>query len=210
MCAKKISRLKCSTEEWVDVHRDSPRAGHADHGDHDVRLRRDGRTTRQSSGDRPANPGRDRRIHGVHPVDVPAGEHVAGTLGEAGGHGDGVSASTLAISRVYLQNIENVQSSWVTQGLKTCQIGLRFGGNDVGSIMIEENVVSAAGAHNRASEEELRRMIRDAGFTPRQRDTLVPHLLPELVAFPSGGLVVAAQLYLEWKAFFVGRAAPHR
>ena len=79
---------------------------------------------------------------------------------------------TLAISRLYLDNFENVQSSWVTQGLKTCQMGLRFGGNDVGSIMIEENVVSAAGAHHRASEEELRRIIRDAGFVPKQRDTL--------------------------------------
>ncbi len=79
---------------------------------------------------------------------------------------------TLAISRIYLDNILNVQSSWVTPGLKTCQVGLRFGGNDVGSIMIEENVVSAAGTHNRASEEELRRMIRDAGFVPKQRDTL--------------------------------------
>jgi cyclic dehypoxanthinyl futalosine synthase len=79
---------------------------------------------------------------------------------------------TLAVSRLYLENILNVQSSWVTPGLKTCQIGLRFGGNDVGSIMIEENVVSAAGAHHQASEEELRRMIRDAGFVPKQRDTL--------------------------------------
>ncbi len=79
---------------------------------------------------------------------------------------------TLAISRIYLNNILNVQSSWVTPGLKTCQVGLRFGGNDVGSIMIEENVVSAAGTHNRATEEELRRMIRDAGFVPKQRDTL--------------------------------------
>ncbi len=79
---------------------------------------------------------------------------------------------TLAISRLYLDNILNIQSSWVTPGLKTCQMGLRFGGNDVGSIMIEENVVSAAGAHHRASEEELRRLIRDAGFIPRQRDTL--------------------------------------
>ena len=78
----------------------------------------------------------------------------------------------LALSRLYLENIENIQSSWVTPGLKTCQVGLRFGGNDVGSIMIEENVVSAAGAHNRASEEELRRLIRDAGFIPKQRDTL--------------------------------------
>jgi len=79
---------------------------------------------------------------------------------------------TLAISRLYLENIENVQSSWVTPGLKTCQMGLRFGGNDVGSIMIEENVVSAAGAHHCATEEQLRRLIRDAGFVPKQRDTL--------------------------------------
>jgi cyclic dehypoxanthinyl futalosine synthase len=78
----------------------------------------------------------------------------------------------LAVSRLYLENFDNVQASWVTQGLKTCQIALRFGGNDVGSIMIEENVVSAAGAHHRASEEELRRIIRDAGFIPKQRDTL--------------------------------------
>src|SRR6202021_1117732 len=66
---------------------------------------------------------------------------------------------TLAISRIYLDNIENIQSSWVTPGLKICQLGLRFGGNDVGSIMIEENVVSAAGTHHQATEEELRRMI---------------------------------------------------
>jgi cyclic dehypoxanthinyl futalosine synthase len=79
---------------------------------------------------------------------------------------------TLAISRLYLTNILNIQSSWVTPGLKTCQVGLRFGGNDVGSIMIEENVVSAAGAHHRATEEQLRRLIRDAGFIPKQRDTL--------------------------------------
>ena len=78
----------------------------------------------------------------------------------------------LALSRLYFENIENVQSSWVTPGLKTCQLGLRFGGNDVGSIMIEENVVSAAGAHHRATEEELRRLIRDAGFIPKQRDSL--------------------------------------
>ena len=78
----------------------------------------------------------------------------------------------LALSRLYFENIENIQSSWVTPGLKTCQLGLRFGGNDVGSIMIEENVVSAAGTHHRATEEELRRLIRDAGFIPKQRDSL--------------------------------------
>jgi cyclic dehypoxanthinyl futalosine synthase len=75
---------------------------------------------------------------------------------------------TLAISRIYLDNIINIQSSWAMPGLKTCQVALRFGGNDVGSIMIGENVAS----HHRATEEELRRLIRDAGFIPKQRDTL--------------------------------------
>ena len=78
-----------------------------------------------------------------------------------------------ALARLLLHGmIDNIQSSWVTPGLKICQLGLRFGGNDVGSIMIEENVVSAAGTHHQATEEELRRMIRDAGFVPKQRDTL--------------------------------------
>lgn len=79
---------------------------------------------------------------------------------------------TLAVCRIYLDNILNVQTSWVTQGLKVCQLGLRFGGNDVGSVMIEENVVYQAGARNQATEEDLRRIIRDAGFVPKQRDSL--------------------------------------
>ena len=78
----------------------------------------------------------------------------------------------LAISRIFLSNFLNVQSSWVTQGLKVCQMGLRFGGNVVGSVMLEENVVRAAGVTNCTTEEELRRIIRDAGFRPAQRDTL--------------------------------------
>jgi cyclic dehypoxanthinyl futalosine synthase len=79
---------------------------------------------------------------------------------------------TLAVSRIYLDNILNVQASWLTPGLKICQIALRFGGNDVGSILIEENVVRATGCLNRTNEEELRRLIRDAGFRPIKRDTL--------------------------------------
>jgi len=59
----------------------------------------------------------------------------------------------LAISRLYLSNFLNVQSSWVTQGLKVCQMGLRFGGNDVGSVMLEENVVRAAGVTNCTTEK---------------------------------------------------------
>jgi cyclic dehypoxanthinyl futalosine synthase len=79
---------------------------------------------------------------------------------------------TLAIARLFLTNIKNVQASWVTQGLKVLQLGLRFGGNDVGSVMLEENVVKAAGVSNQTTEEELRHIIRDAGFRPAQRDTL--------------------------------------
>jgi cyclic dehypoxanthinyl futalosine synthase len=79
---------------------------------------------------------------------------------------------TLAVARLYLDNIHNIQASWLTPGLKICQIALRFGGNDVGSILIEENVVSAAGCMNRTNEAELRRVISDAGYRPVKRDTL--------------------------------------
>jgi cyclic dehypoxanthinyl futalosine synthase len=78
----------------------------------------------------------------------------------------------LALSRIYLDNVHNVQVSWLTVGLKVGQVGLRFGVNDMGSIMIEENVISAAGAKHRANDAELRRVIQDAGFIPRQRTTL--------------------------------------
>ena len=82
----------------------------------------------------------------------------------------------LSVSRLFLDNIAHFQSSWLTQGLKLGQVALRFGADDMGSIMIEENVVSAAGAHNRADERMLRRLIRDAGFTPQQRDILYRHV----------------------------------
>jgi len=78
----------------------------------------------------------------------------------------------LSVSRLYVDNIDNIQSSWLTQGLRLGQIALRCGANDMGSIMIEENVVSAAGAHHRASEETLRYLISEAGFIPQQRDIL--------------------------------------
>src|SRR5919206_211740 len=82
----------------------------------------------------------------------------------------------LAVSRLFLDNIENFQSSWLTQGLRLGQVALRFGANDMGSIMIEENVVSAAGAHNRADEKMLQFLIREAGFIPQQRDILYKHV----------------------------------
>ena len=75
----------------------------------------------------------------------------------------------LALSRIFLDNVPNIQASWVTQGPKIAQLSLFFGANDFGSTMIEENVVAAAGVHFRLSEEEIRRLVTDAGFTPRQR-----------------------------------------
>jgi cyclic dehypoxanthinyl futalosine synthase len=78
---------------------------------------------------------------------------------------------TLAVARMYLDNIPNIQSSWVTQGDKIGQMAMRFGANDMGSTMLEENVVSQAGATFRLSEAQIRRLIEDFGFTPRRRNT---------------------------------------
>jgi len=77
---------------------------------------------------------------------------------------------TQALARLYLDNFENVQSSWVTQGPDIGQIALKFGANDLGSIMIEENVVSQAGATFRMTVADMRRLITDLGYEPRQRD----------------------------------------
>ena len=77
---------------------------------------------------------------------------------------------TQAVARIYLDNFENVQSSWVTQGPDIGQVALKFGANDLGSIMLEENVVSQAGATFRMSVDDMKRLIRDLGYEPRQRD----------------------------------------
>jgi cyclic dehypoxanthinyl futalosine synthase len=79
---------------------------------------------------------------------------------------------TQAVSRIYLDNVPHIQSSWVTQGLKIGQVALGFGADDMGSVMLEENVVSAAGTTHRTSTEELVHLIRAVGKTPVQRDTL--------------------------------------
>ncbi len=167
----RIARLKCNTEEWLDVHRTAHKLG--------VRTTA---TMMFGTGET-----LDHRLNHL--------EHIRRLQDETGGftafipwsfQREGTSLGRfikeeataveflkmLAISRLYLDNIPNIQTSWVTPGLKVCQMGLRFGGNDVGSIMIEENVVSQAGARHQASEEDLRRLIRDAGFVPKQRDTL--------------------------------------
>jgi cyclic dehypoxanthinyl futalosine synthase len=84
---------------------------------------------------------------------------------------------TLAVSRLFLDNIQHLQSSWVTQGKKIGQLGLIFGADDMGSIMIEENVVSAAGTAHRMSQHEMEHLIVSAGFSPRQRTNLYERLV---------------------------------
>ena len=77
---------------------------------------------------------------------------------------------TQALSRIYLDNFDNIQSSWVTQGLEIGQVALKFGANDLGSIMIEENVVSQAGTTFRMTVADMRRLISQLGYEPHQRD----------------------------------------
>jgi cyclic dehypoxanthinyl futalosine synthase len=168
---RRISRLKSSVQDWIDVHRTC----------HALGLRT---TATMMFGAGETIEQRMNHFDIVHQIQEETGGFTAfipwSFQRENTSLGRFVKEEAtaveylkvLALSRLYLENILNIQSSWVTPGLKTCQLGLRFGGNDVGSIMIEENVVSAAGAHHRASEEELRRLIRDAGFVPKQRDTL--------------------------------------
>ena len=168
---RRVSRLKCSTEEWAEVHRVA----------HSLGMRT---TATMMFGCGETLEERVQHFEVVRRIQEETGGFTAfipwtfQKENTALGHSvrDEATAveylKTLAVSRLYLENILNVQASWVTQGLKLCQVGLRFGANDVGSIMIEENVVSAAGAHHRSTEEELRRIIRDAGFVPKQRDTL--------------------------------------
>jgi cyclic dehypoxanthinyl futalosine synthase len=167
----RISRLKCNVQEWIDVHKTAHRLG--------MRT-----TATMMFGTGETFEQRMNHFDIVRSIQEETGGFTAfipwAFQRERTSLGRFVKEEAtaveylkmLAISRLYLENITNIQSSWVTPGLKVCQLGLRFGGNDVGSIMIEENVVSAAGTHHRASEEELRRIIRDAGFIPKQRDTL--------------------------------------
>jgi cyclic dehypoxanthinyl futalosine synthase len=91
-----------------------------------------------------------------------------GPLALAGAH---EYLKTLALARVVLDNVPNVQASWVTMGPKVGQIALFFGANDMGSVMMEENVVSSAGTTYRLDEAAIRRLIADAGWQPRKRDT---------------------------------------
>jgi len=101
-----------------------------------------------------------------------AGGHdeAACAKGGAGGAGACEYLRTLAVARLYLDNFENVQASWVTQGRDIAQLALLFGANDLGSTMLEENVVAAAGARFRLSARDLENLTLDLGFKPARRD----------------------------------------
>ncbi|MGB7324241.1 MAG: cyclic dehypoxanthinyl futalosine synthase [Rubripirellula sp.] len=87
---------------------------------------------------------------------------------------------TLAVSRLYLDNVPSLQSSWVTQGLKIGQLGMLFGANDMGSLMIEENVVAEAGTVHYLSLDQIRAAIEELGFEARQRDVFYKLVSPDL------------------------------
>jgi cyclic dehypoxanthinyl futalosine synthase len=166
----RIARLKCKSDEWESVHREAHKLGmrttatmmfgcgeeYRHRVNHLERLRR----IQEDSG------GFTAFIPWIFaPENTPLGKKVSETTAFD-------YLKTLAVSRIYLDNIDHIQSSWLTPGIKICQVGLQFGADDVGSILIEENVVYAAGVRNRTNEQELRRIISDAGYIPAQRDTL--------------------------------------
>ena len=171
----RISRLKCTSDEWEQMHRIAHALGmrttatmmfgcgeeYRHRVNHFERIRR----LQEETGGftafipwmfAPENTALGKKVPETTAVDY---------------------LKTLAISRLYLDNIEHIQSSWLTPGIKVCQVGLQFGADDVGSILIEENVVYAAGVRHRTDEAELRRIIYDAGYIPAQRDTLYRYYL---------------------------------
>jgi cyclic dehypoxanthinyl futalosine synthase len=166
----RIARLKCTSDEWESVHRAAHSLGlrttatmmfgcgeeHRHRVNHLERIRRIQEDTGGFTAFIPWM---------FAPENTPLGKKVPQTTAVD-------YLKTLAISRIYLDNIDHVQSSWLTPGVKVCQVGLQFGADDVGSILIEENVVYAANVRNRTNEAELRRIITDAGYIPAQRDTL--------------------------------------
>jgi cyclic dehypoxanthinyl futalosine synthase len=166
----RISRLKCTADEWEQMHRTA----------HALGLRT---TATMMFGCGEEFRHRVNHIQRIRRIQEDTGGFTAfipwmfapenTSLGKTV---PGATAfdylKTLAISRIVLDNIDHIQSGWLTPGIKICQLGLQFGADDVGSILIEENVVFAAGVRNRTNESELRRIISDAGFMPAQRDTL--------------------------------------
>ena len=170
-----ISPLKCTTDEWLDVHRAA----------HSLGMRT---TATMMLGHRERLVDRIEHLHRLRDVQDEALAAGGGStdvgftaficwlfqpthvLKDDEPHGGADYLRTLAVSRLYLQNVRNFQSSWVTMGPKVGQMALWFGCNDMGSTMIEENVVSSAGVAYQMLSPELHSVIRSAGFRPQERN----------------------------------------
>ena len=164
------SRAKAPTADWLRVHREA----------HEIGLRT---TATMMFGVGEPFSARVEHFLGVRQVQDDTGGFTAfipwtfqdqatdleGEVEPSGGYD---YLRTLAISRLAFDNITHVQGSWVTQGPKIGQLSLLFGADDLGSIMLEENVVAAAGAEYRMSQADMESVIRGAGYIPRQRRTL--------------------------------------
>lgn len=168
------SRTKASTAQWLGVHREA----------HELGLRT---TATMMFGVGEPTSARTTHLLGVRDLQDATGGFTAfipwtfqdqntDLEGEVEPSGGFDYLRTLAISRLALDNVDHVQGSWVTQGAKIGQLSLFFGADDLGSIMLEENVVAAAGAQFRMSQGEMERTIRGAGYEPRQRRTLYEEL----------------------------------
>jgi cyclic dehypoxanthinyl futalosine synthase len=163
---ERVARKKAQTEEWLGVQEEAHRQGmktsvtmmyglgetNADRIEHLFRVRE----LQARTGGFTAFICWPLQPEGTEMADQPKTDAVA-------------YLRTLALGRIICSNVPNLQSSWVTMGLKVGQVALRFGANDFGSLMMEENVVSAAGTTHRATIEEMERCIRDAGFAVRRR-----------------------------------------
>ncbi len=164
---RRVARKKAQTEEWLGVQEEAHRQGMKTSVTMMYGLG-------ESSADRIEHLFRVRELQArtggftaficwpLQPEGTPEMSHYQKT--------DAVTyLRTLAMARIVLDNVPNLQSSWVTMGHKVGQIALRFGANDYGSLMMEENVVSAAGTTYRTTLSEIDRLIRDAGYQPRRR-----------------------------------------
>ena len=168
---EKLSPGKCSADEWIEVMRSAHKLGlkttatmmyghietRAERVEHMEKIR----NLQDETGGFTAF---------IPWPFQPGNTDLEGDQDLNGNGGDGLEyLKTVAISRLFLDNIKNVQASWVTQGSKIAQMALYFGANDFGSTMLEENVVKAAGVTFRMNEKDIKNVVVDAGFVPRRR-----------------------------------------
>jgi cyclic dehypoxanthinyl futalosine synthase len=170
-----ITVNKVMTEEWLDVHRKWHRLG--------------GRSTATMMfGHVETNAERVEHLERIRDLQDETGGFTAficwtfqpgHKMADRPAAGSFEYLKTQAIARLFLDNVPNIQSSWVTQGLKIGQLALLYGANDMGSLMIEENVVAAAGTVNHLSLEQIKRAIRELGYEPRQRNVFYELIDPK-------------------------------